>query len=80
MIIIDDPNITPQRKRTLKVVVGLSLVWFFIALPVQFLWMFPSIQKSEEYQTIVIIVVLISIPLAVRGILWIKEPVNSAPN
>gem|GEM_PF-5308538 len=77
MIKICDLNISPQRKRTLTVVVGLSLVWFFIALPVQFLWMFPSIQKSEEYQTIVVIVALLSIPLAVRGILWIREPTNS---
>ena len=53
-------------------------MWFFIALPVQFLWMYPSIQKSEEYQTIVVIVVLISIPLVARGILWIKGPANSA--
>jgi hypothetical protein len=73
-----DLDITPQRKRTLKVVVGLSLVWFFIALPVQFLWIFPSLQQSEEYKTIVIIVALLSIPLAARGILWIKEPMNSA--
>jgi heme/copper-type cytochrome/quinol oxidase subunit 4 len=75
---IYDLDITPQRKRTLKVVVGLSLVWFFIALPVQFLWIFPSLQQSEEYKTIVIIVALLSIPLAVRGILWIKKPMNSA--
>jgi hypothetical protein len=70
-------KITPQRKRTLKIVVILSLTWFAIVLPVPFLWVYPSIQHSEEYQTYVIIAALLSIPLAARGIIWIKRPQDS---
>ena len=60
-------KITPQRKRTLKIVVILSLTWFAIVLPVPFLWAYPSVQHSEEYQTYVIIAGSVVYPIGRKG-------------
>lgn len=48
-----------------------------MVLPVPLLWAYPSIQHSQEFQTYVAIAVLISILLAIRGVLWMVKPQQS---
>lgn len=66
-------GIVPERKKVLKIVVILSLVWLAIAVPVPFLWVYPGLADSQEFQVYVAMTILISIPLAVRGFLWIRQ-------
>lgn len=61
-------------RRSVKIIILLSIIWFAMALPVPFLWAYSSLWNSEEYKTCVIIVALLSIPLVIRGIIWIKKP------
>ncbi len=71
----------PKRKRLLKIIITLSIVWFAIVLPVPFLWIYPSLQQSEEYKTYVVLSILVSIPLIVRGIMWtLKSPQSQKNN
>lgn len=71
--------ISSKRKRTLKIIFLLSAVWLAIVMPVPILWAYPSVQNSEEYKVYVMIAVLLSIPLAIRGIIWIMKPQFSLP-
>lgn len=64
----------PKRKRLFKIIIMLSVVWFAIVIPVPFLWIYPALQQSEQYKTYVVIAVLVSIPLIVRGIVWTLKP------
>ncbi len=70
---------TPKRKRLLKIIITLSIILFAIVVPVPFLLIYPSMRDSVEYQTYLVIAILVSIPLIVRGIVWaLKPPVTEA--
>ncbi|MGI0047727.1 MAG: hypothetical protein ACREBB_11160 [Nitrosotalea sp.] len=64
----------PKRKRLLKIIITLSVIWFAIVVPVPFLWIYPAMRQSEEYKTYAVIAILVSIPLVARGILWALRP------
>lgn len=61
-------------RRSLKITIILAIIWFAIALPVPFLWLYPSTQHSEEFNTYLIIAAVVTIPLIIRRIIWIKNP------
>jgi len=65
---------TPQKKRSLKIIIMLSIIWFASALPVPFLWSSPSPQQSEQFKTYLEIAALISIPFIGMGIAWTLKP------
>ncbi|MDE1830577.1 MAG: hypothetical protein KGI25_09660 [Thaumarchaeota archaeon] len=64
----------PKRKRLLKIIIMLSIIWFAIVIPVPFLLIYPGMLDSVEYQTYLVIAILVSIPLIVRGIIWTLKP------
>ncbi|HJT09317.1 MAG TPA: hypothetical protein VJ771_00875 [Candidatus Nitrosotalea sp.] len=68
---------TPKRKRLLKIIITLSIIWFAIVVPVPLLLIYPGMRDSMEYQTYLVISILVSIPLIIRGIIWaVKPPVT----
>lgn len=65
----------PKRKRSLRIIILLSIVWFASALPVPFLWSSPaSPQQSEQFKTYLEIAALISIPFIGMAIAWTIKP------
>lgn len=65
---------TPKKKRSLKIIIMLSVIWFASALPVPFLWSNPTPQESQQFQTYLEIAALISIPFIGMGIAWTLKP------
>ncbi len=57
----------PKRRRLLKIIIILSTVWFAVVVPIPFLWIYSSLQHSEEYKTYVVMAILVSIPLIARA-------------
>ncbi|MEO9276767.1 MAG: hypothetical protein ABI340_03155 [Nitrososphaera sp.] len=65
----------PKKKRSLKIIILLSIVWFASALPVPFLWSSPtSAQQSEQFKTYLEIAALISIPFIGMAVAWTLKP------
>lgn len=66
---------TPKRKRTLKIIIMLSVIWFASALPVPFLvGTNPTPQQSEQFKTYLEIVFIVAIPFTAMGIAWTLKP------
>ena len=63
-----------KRKRNLKIIIMLSIIWFASALPVPFIWSNPSPQQSEQFKTYLEIAALVSIPFIAMGIAWTIKP------
>ena len=67
-------NMEAKRKRNLKIIIMLSIIWFASALPVPFIWSNPSPQQSEQFKTYLEIAALVSIPFIAMGIAWTIKP------
>ena len=65
---------TPKRKKALKVIIMLGIIWFAAALPVPFLWFSPTPQQSQQYWTYLEIAAIVSIPFVGMGIVWTLKP------
>lgn len=66
---------TPKRKRVLKIVIMLSIIWFASALPVPFiLGTNPTPQQEEQFKTYLEIAAIIAIPFTAMGIAWTFKP------
>lgn len=66
---------TPKRKRVLKIVILLSILWFGSALPVPFLiGRNPTPQQEEQFKTYLEIAAIIAIPFTAMGIAWSLKP------
>lgn len=65
---------TPKRKKALKIIIMLSVIWFAAALPVPFLWFNPSPQQSQQYWTYLEIAIIVSVPFIAMGIAWTLKP------
>lgn len=65
---------TPKKKRSLKIIILLSIIWFASALPVPFLWSNPNPQQADQFKTYLEIAALISIPFIGMGIAWTLKP------
>ncbi len=64
----------PKKKRSLKIIILLSIIWFASALPVPFLWSNPSPEHSEQFKTYLEIAALISIPFIGMAVAWTLKP------
>ena len=65
---------TPKRKKALKIIIMLSVIWFAAALPVPFLWFNPSPEQSQQYWTYLEIAIIVSVPFIAMGIAWTLKP------
>ena len=65
---------TPKRKKALKIIIMLSVIWFAAALPVPFLWFNPSREQSQQYWTYLEIAIIVSVPFIAMGIAWTLKP------
>lgn len=63
-----------KRKKSLKIIIMLSIVWFAAALPVPFMGANPDPQHPEQYRTYLGIAAIISIPFIVMGVVWTLKP------
>ncbi len=65
---------TPKKKRSLKIIILLSIVWFVSALPVPFILSNPDPQHPEQYQTYLEIAAIVSVPFIGMAIAWTMKP------
>jgi len=72
--LLHSKNMEAKRKRNLKIIIMLSIIWFASALPVPFIWSNPSPQQSEQFKTYLEIAALVSIPFIAMGIAWTIKP------
>ena len=64
----------PKKKKSLKVIIILGIVWFAAALPVPFLWSNPDPQRPEQYKVYLEIAGIVSIPFVAMGVVWTLKP------
>ncbi len=64
----------PKRKRSLKIIILLSIVWFAAALPVPFMGSAGGTQNTEQYKTYMEIAGIVSIPFIAMGVVWTLKP------
>ncbi|HKU33733.1 MAG TPA: hypothetical protein VJR22_07805 [Candidatus Nitrosotalea sp.] len=64
----------PKRKRSLKIIIILAIVWFAAALPVPFMGANPDPQHPEQYKTYLEIAGIVSIPFIAMGVVWTLKP------
>ena len=65
---------TPKKKRSLKIIIMLSIIWFACALPVPILITHPDPARSQQYLAYVEIAAIVSIPFIGMGIAWTVKP------
>ena len=63
-----------KKKKSLRIIIILGIVWFAAALPVPFMWTSPGPQHSEQYKTYLEIAAIISIPFIAMGVVWTLKP------
>lgn len=61
------------RKRKIKLIVLLAVIWFVISLPLPWLVNNPDVQEKQFF-TILGIIGILSIPFVVLGIVWTLKP------
>jgi len=66
--------VTPKKKRMLKIIIMLSIIWFACALPVPILVIHPDPAHSEQYRTYVEIAGIVSVPFVAMAIAWTLKP------
>ena len=64
----------PKKKRSLKIIIILAIVWFASALPVPFMWSNPNPQDPEQYKTYMEIAAIVSVPFIAMGVVWTLKP------
>lgn len=65
---------TPKRKKVLKIIIMLSVIWFAAALPVPLMWSAPTPLQSQQYWTYIEIAAIVSLPFIGMGIAWTLKP------
>lgn len=63
-----------KRKRNLKIIIMLAVIWFAAALPVPFMWSNPDPQHAQQYKTYLEIAAIVSIPFIAMGVAWTLKP------
>ncbi len=63
-----------KRKRSLRIIIVLAIVWFAAALPVPFLWSNPDPQNPQQYRTYLEIAAIVSVPFIAMGVVWTLKP------
>ena len=63
-----------KRKKSLKIIIMLAVIWFAAALPVPFLWSNPDPSHPEQYKVYLEIAAIVSVPFIVMGVVWTLKP------
>ena len=63
-----------KRKKSLKLIIMLAIIWFAAALPVPFLVKNPDPSHPEQYMVYLEIAGIVSVPFVVMGIVWTLKP------
>lgn len=66
--------VSPRKKKSLKIIIMLSIVWFACALPVPILLTHPDPEHSAQYRAYVEIAAIVSIPFIGMAIAWTIKP------
>ena len=61
------------RKKKVKLIILLAIIWIVVSLPLPWLINNPDIEESQFF-TILGIIGIISIPFVVLGIVWTLKP------
>jgi hypothetical protein len=61
------------KKRRVKTLILLAVIWFAVAIPMPFLFNVPE-EATPQFYTLIQILGLISIPFIVLGIAWTLKP------
>lgn len=61
------------KKRRVKTLILLAVIWFAISIPLPFLFNVPS-EATPQLYTLIQIMGLISIPFVALGIAWTLKP------
>jgi len=61
-----------KKKKTLNMIILMSIIWFVITLPLP--WLFTAEVGQDQLFTIMPIIGLISIPFVVLAIAWTLKP------
>lgn len=65
--------LSPQKKRKVKIIILLSMIWFVISLPLP--WLYKTPEEARPQMNILLQMIgLISIPFIVLGIAWTVKP------
>lgn len=62
-----------KRKRRIKIIILMSLIWFVVTLPLPWLFSAPDEVRPQVY-TLLSIIGLISIPFVVLTVVWSLKP------
>jgi hypothetical protein len=62
-----------KKKKRIKLIVLLSIIWFVIALPLPWLYLTPEEAKPQLF-ILLEIIGIISIPFIVLGVVWTIKP------
>ena len=62
-----------ERKKKIKLIILLAVIWFVITLPLPFIINNPDIPEKQFY-TIMGIIAIMSVPFVVLGIVWTLKP------
>ncbi len=62
-----------RRGRNVRIVILLAVIWFVITLPLPFLVNNPDVPEGQ-FNTILAIVAVMSIPFVMLGIAWTLRP------
>lgn len=61
------------RRQKARLFILLAIIWFFVTLPLPWVFNNPDISQSQFY-SILSIIGIISIPFVVLGIVWSLKP------
>ncbi|HIH06766.1 MAG TPA: hypothetical protein HA292_05835 [Candidatus Nitrosotenuis sp.] len=63
----------PLKKKRVKTLILLAIIWFAISIPLPFLFNVPK-ESTPQLLTLVQIMGVISVPFVVLGIAWTLKP------
>jgi len=65
--------LSPQKKRKVRIIILLSIIWFVISLPLP--WLYKTPEEARPQMNILLQMIgIISIPFIVLGIAWTVKP------
>ena len=65
--------LNPQKKRKVKIIILLSMIWFVISLPLP--WLYKTPEEARPQMNILLQMIgIISIPFIALGIAWTIKP------
>lgn len=62
-----------KRKRRIKTIILMSIIWFVVTLPLPWLFTAPD-EVTPQVNTLFYIIILISIPFVMLTVVWTLKP------